>query len=86
MIGIPFAAGLLFPIIGFGLPPHFAGLAMAFSSISVVLSSLHLRTHKKRTLPRTATGATQRRQKQSKASRRRNEVLPSRTLVASTSK
>jgi Cu+-exporting ATPase len=77
MIGIPFAAGLLFPIVGFALPPHFAGLAMAFSSVSVVLSSLHLRAHKKRTLPRSATGANRKpsRGRQRKAVQR-NEVHP----------
>jgi Cu+-exporting ATPase len=46
LIGIPIAAGLLYPFIHVGLPPQFAGLAMAFSSVSVVLSSLHLKYYK----------------------------------------
>lgn len=33
--------------LGLGLPPMLAGLCMAFSSVSVVLSSLHLKTYKK---------------------------------------
>jgi Cu2+-exporting ATPase/Cu+-exporting ATPase len=46
MIGIPIAAGLLFPIWGIVLNPIFAGLAMAFSSVSVVGNSLRLKTKK----------------------------------------
>jgi len=43
MIGIPVAAGLLYPFWGILLNPVFAGLAMAFSSVSVVVNSLRLR-------------------------------------------
>ena len=40
---IPFAAGALFPVVEGFVRPEWAGLAMAFSSVSVVLSSLLLR-------------------------------------------
>ena len=46
-IGIPLAAGVLFPATKVGLPPEFAGLAMAMSSVSVVISSLLLKLYKK---------------------------------------
>ena len=45
-LGIPIAAGALFPVIGTRLPPEVAALAMALSSVSVVLSSLHLSTYR----------------------------------------
>lgn len=51
IIGIPIAAGLLYPVNGFLLNPMIAGAAMAFSSVSVVTNSLLL--NKRRITART---------------------------------
>ena len=42
-LGVPIAAGVLYPVFGLLLSPIFAGAAMAMSSVSVVTNALRLR-------------------------------------------
>ena len=47
-LGLPIAAGVLYPFTGFLLSPIIAGAAMAFSSVSVVSNSLLMRRYKRK--------------------------------------
>jgi len=44
ILGVPVAAGVLYPFFGLLLSPMFASAAMTFSSVSVILNALRLRT------------------------------------------
>ncbi len=48
VVGIPVAAGVLYPSTGFLLNPIIAGAAMAFSSVSVVTNALLMKTYRPR--------------------------------------
>jgi len=45
-VGVPIAAGILYPVFGILLSPMFAAAAMSFSSVSVITNALRLRRAK----------------------------------------
>ncbi|CCL99412.1 uncharacterized protein FIBRA_01430 [Fibroporia radiculosa] len=51
VVAVPIAAGVIYPAGNARLPPVWASLAMAFSSVSVICSSLHLKLYKGTPIP-----------------------------------
>lgn len=58
-MAVPIAAGILHPVWGTTVSPPVAGLAMAFSSVSVVASSLFLRLYTPPSLPQPENDGTE---------------------------
>jgi P-type Cu+ transporter len=58
VLAIPIAAGAVFPITHVILPPQYAGLCMALSSISVVISSMALKLYTRPIITATPRGGT----------------------------
>jgi Cu+-exporting ATPase len=56
-VGIPVAAGVLYPLLGLRLSPMIAAAAMALSSLSVVGNANRLRRHRVEPLPAAQPGA-----------------------------
>ena len=54
-IGVPIAAGVLYPLLGLRLSPMLAAAAMALSSLSVVGNANRIRRHRPVPLPRPST-------------------------------
>lgn len=80
LLGIPIAAGVLYPFVQVRLPPTVAAVAMAASSISVVLSSLTLRLYKPPKIAQPPSGRSHRRQQRSGGRQRRRDELRRRLL------
>ena len=85
LLAIPVAAGAFYPLIHMRMPPWLAGAAMALSSVSVVTSSLLLRSYKKPAsalssvavgdADDTFIGVRGRRRRQTRRTRHRYEML-----------
>lgn len=71
-LGIPVAAGVFYPLLRVRLPPTVAALAMALSSVSVVMSSLTLRWYTPPSIVSSSSSSSSRHQsRQNRRNRRR---------------
>ncbi|GAB5355390.1 hypothetical protein AAMO2058_000201500 [Amorphochlora amoebiformis] len=74
VLGIPIAAGVLFPLTHMALPSFLAGLLMTISSVSVVMSSLLLRLYQKPNFEISTPEVVDEVNESYRTRRRRNEV------------
>lgn len=74
-LGIPVAAGVFYPLLRVRLPPTVAAIAMALSSVSVVMSSLTLRWYKPPSIDLSSRQRRERRSRRTRSRRNNDDVV-----------